>query len=79
MSSTRRILIFASLIGSLIALHAPCRAQSSDTPQTAELTESESRIDRDSDQDIQLWYGVLKTTDREFRFVIELLLYHLHQ
>jgi pimeloyl-ACP methyl ester carboxylesterase len=72
MSSTRRILIFASLIGSLIALHAPCRAQSSDTPQTAEITESESRIDRDSDQDIQLWYGVLKTTDREFRFVIEL-------
>ncbi len=69
MSRTLSYRTYATLVASLLALNPMAWGQS---PPSRPIPEPESQTATNPAAEYKLWYGVLKTTTREFRFVIEL-------
>lgn len=55
-----------------LSMHAPTRAQQSEFHKTINSDRIASIQHDTADRTVDLWYGVLKTSNREFRFVLEL-------
>ena len=63
---------YVGFVLATLALHAPSPAQQPAFPKTANSDQTPSTQRDTVERSVDLWYGVLKTPNRELRFVLEL-------